>query len=211
MRHRLSIALLVVVTVVGGGGCSTAPKHGAASVSADPRFDNSLLALAQPERLHPGEWLWIIIEESPPKVPWRISIERTVQEDGTVALVSNKVFTAAGKTLSELAREVQHCYVPKLFKSVRIMNHDVLVFFYVAGEVRHPSRQIYGSSITLLKAIACAGGFTPSANKKKVQVIGYGGERRIMDCTNTQRLEEDVEILRGDHIYVPRSSKWPFW
>ena len=88
---------------------------------------------------------------------------------------------------------------------------DYVLFFYVGGEVRCPSRQIYGSRITLLKAIACAGGFAPSANKKKVQVIGHGGERRIIDCTNTQRLEEDVEILRGDHIYVPSSSKWLFW
>lgn len=209
MRHRLSIALSVVFAVVGGGGCATDP--GTASVSGDARFDNSLVPLAHPERLHPGERLWTIMEENPPKLPWRISIERTVQEDGTVTLVSNELFTAAGKTLSEFTREVQDYYVPKLFKSVRIENHDVLTFFYVGGAVRCPSRQIYGGGITLLKAIACAGGFTPSADKEKVQVIGYGGERRTIDCTNIQSLEEDVEILRGDHIYVPRASKWPFW
>jgi hypothetical protein len=88
---------------------------------------------------------------------------------------------------------------------------DYDLFFYVAGEVKYPSRQIYGGRITLLPAIACAGGFAPSANKKKVQVISHGGERRIIDCTNTQRAEEDVEILRGDHVFVPRLSKWLFW
>jgi protein involved in polysaccharide export with SLBB domain len=211
VRHRLSIALFVVLTVVGGSGCSTMPKHGAASASADPRFDDSLLAVAQPDRLHPGQWLQVLIEKNPPAVPWRISIERTVQEDGTVALVSNKIFTAAGKTFRELEQELRAYYTPKLFKSVRITSLDHQLFFYVAGEVLYPSRQIYGSRITLGQAIACAGGFTLSANRRKVRVTGYGGERRTIDCTNAHRLEEEVEILRGDLIFVPRSSKSPFW
>jgi hypothetical protein len=128
MRPRLSITLLVVVTVLGGGGCSTAPKHGAASV--------------------------------PPNV-----------------------------------------------------SDDYGMWFYVGGEVNYPSRQIIGSRITLLKAIACAGGFTPSANKKKVQLTRHhDGEQRIIDCTSAERQPElDVQIYPGDSIYVPRSSKWLFW
>jgi len=122
MRHRLSIALLVVVTVVGGGCSSTAPEHGAASVSPN-------------------------------------------------------------------------------------VGDDYGLFFYVGGEVKYPSRQIMGGRITLLKAIACAGGFTLSANKKKIQLTSHDGHRRIIDCTNISRAEEDVDINPGDYIYVPRA----FW
>jgi hypothetical protein len=92
MRHRLFIALWVVVTVVGGGCCSTAPKHGAASVAPTTGSDYDL-------------------------------------------------------------------------------------FFYVAGEVKYHSRQIFGGRITLLKAIACAGGFAPSANKKTSSAEMMGGFR----------------------------------
>jgi SLBB domain len=88
---------------------------------------------------------------------------------------------------------------------------DYGLFFYVGGEVKYPSRQIMGGRITLLKAIACAGGFAPSANKKKVKLTRHDGEQRIINCTNISRAEEDVDIYPGDHIYVPHSSKWPFW
>src|ERR1035441_5038076 len=91
------------------------------------------------------------------------------------------------------------------------MDYGVALWFYVSGEVRMPSRQIFGSRITLLKAIACAGGFTASANKKKVQLTRYDGQRRIVNCMNISRAEEDVDIYPGDYIYVPRSSKWFFW
>jgi hypothetical protein len=90
--------------------------------------------------------------------------------------------------------------------------NDYYLFFYVAGEVKYPSRQIFGGRITLLKAIACAGGFAPSANKKKVELTRHDGEQRIINCTSVELDPEvDVQIYPGDHIYVPRSSKWPFW
>jgi hypothetical protein len=44
-----------------------------------------------------------------------------------------------------------------------------LMEFSVGGEVNHPSRLLFGGSrMTLGKAIASAGGFTPSADRKKV-------------------------------------------
>ena len=100
MPHKLYIALLVIVTVLGGGCCSTVPKRDAASV--------------------------------PP-----------------------------------------------------IMGDGWPSFYDVAGEVGCPGRQLIGSRITLLKAIAYAGGFTPSANKKKVQLTRHhDGERRIINCAS---------------------------
>jgi protein involved in polysaccharide export with SLBB domain len=133
-----------------------------------------------------------------------------VQEDFTVTLLSNHVFTTAGKTHEEFVREVHDYYVPRLFKEVRLMSTDP-PFYIVSGEVWSPGLRTIYRPTTVLKAIESAGGFTPSANKKKVQLVGVGGEQRIIDCTKTQRLEEDVEVARGDKIYVPRSPKWLFW
>jgi protein involved in polysaccharide export with SLBB domain len=210
MHHHRSIALLVVVAVLAGGGCSTAPKHNAASAPADPPSNNSRLAQLESGRLYPGDEVVMFIEENPPTMPSSLRIDRTVQADGTVALVSNKIFTATGKMLGEFKREVRSYYVPKLFKSVTIWGPLEPTSYYVGGEVRSPGRLLWEGRTTLLKAIAGRGGFTPSANKKKVQLIRAGGERRIVNCTNISRPEEDVEVLGGDFIIVPRSSKWPF-
>src|ERR1035441_8666040 len=109
MHHRLSVALLVIVTVVGGGCCSTLPKQ-----------DLTPVGVEQEDRLHPGDDLVIDIEENPPAASSSLRIDRTVQQDGTVALVSNGVFRAAGKTRSEFRREVRAYYVPKYLKSVVI-------------------------------------------------------------------------------------------
>ena len=50
------------------------------------------------------------------------------------------------------------------------------------GEVRAPSRQIYNSRITVLKAIASAGGFTDFANKKKVRLTRVDGRTQTVNC-----------------------------
>jgi protein involved in polysaccharide export with SLBB domain len=196
MRQRLSITLLVVVAVLGGGGCSILSNDYLSPVAGEP------------DRLGPGERLVIIIAEKPPAVPSRFRLDRTIQVDGTVALVSNKVFTVAGKTLGEFRREVRAYYVPTLFKSITIWGPLEPSTYYVGGEVQSPGRALWKGTTTLRKAITAAGGFTASANTKKVQLTRADGEQQIINCTDTQQHPEmDVEVHGGDYIIVPRS----FW
>ena len=85
-------------------------------------------------------------------------------------------------------------------------------WFYVAGEIRSPdgrAKLMYESAITVRQAIVSAGGFSPSANRKKVQVFSRDGGRRVVDCT--ERKPDEERIQRGDYVYVPRLSRWPFW
>jgi protein involved in polysaccharide export with SLBB domain len=154
--------------------------------------------------LHPGDELVIDIEEHPPTVPSSIRLERTVQADGTVTLVSNKVFKASGKTLGEFRQEVRHYCVPRLFKSVVIRGSLDFAAYHVDGEVRNPATLLWGGTTTLGMAIAAAGGFTPAANKKMVQLTRADGEQRIIDCTDNPRVIDDVKIWAGDYITVPR-------
>jgi protein involved in polysaccharide export with SLBB domain len=83
------------------------------------------------------------------------------------------------------------------------------LWYYVDGEVgTHGSRQIYNSRITVLKAIASAGGFTDFANKKKVKVTRADGRTVIINCVKARDNPSlDLEIYPGDKIYVPRR----FW
>jgi protein involved in polysaccharide export with SLBB domain len=165
---------------------------------------------SEDERLYPGDAVVFKVDEDPPTAQPRVEVMAVVQEDFTVTWLSNKVFTTTGKTYEEFRQEVHDYYVPVLFKNVRLMATDP-PFYIVCGEVWSPGFRILYRPTTVLKAIESAGGFTPSANKKKVQLIGVDRERRIINCTNVRRLEEDVEVARGDKIYVPPSPKWLFW
>lgn len=212
MRCRLIRVLPLVAAVLASGCHVIPPKQDAALAPSDSRFTDLPRLVPAPvprsedERLYPGDAVVFKVDEDPPTVQPRVEVMAVVQEDFTVTWLSNKVFNTTGKTYEEFRQEVHDYYVPALFKNVRLMETDP-PFYIVRGEVWSPGFRTLYRPTTVLKAIESAGGFTPSANKKKVQLIRVGRERRIMNCTNIRRLEEDVEVLRGDYIHVPRS----FW
>jgi protein involved in polysaccharide export with SLBB domain len=71
--------------------------------------------------------------------------------------------------------------------------------------VKTPSRQTYISRITVLKAIASAGGFTDFANKKKVKLTRVDGRIQTVNCVKAlDKPSLDPEVYPGDKIHVPR-------
>jgi polysaccharide export outer membrane protein len=149
-------------------------------------------------QLHTGSALVVFFE-----TPFTVEQHVLVQEDGTIALLSNRVFTASGKTRGELEREVRDYYVPRFFGDVRIMTTDPPIYI-VSGEVRSPGLRVLMGPTTLLKAIDLAGGFTGSANRKKVQLIREG-TTHVINCVKAERDRKlDMEVLPGDRIVVPR-------
>ena len=87
------------------------------------------------------------------------------------------------------------------------MNHRLLqqCWYYVDGEVKQASRQNYISRLTVLKAIASAGGFTDFANKKKVKLTRVDGRTQTVNCNKAlENPSLDPEIYPGDTVHVPR-------
>ena len=69
-----------------------------------------------------------------------------------------------------------------------------------------PTARFTSSRITVLKAIASAGGFTDFANKKKVKLTRVDGRtvyRQLRQGAGRDP-ELDLEVYPGDKIYVPR-------
>jgi len=62
--------------------------------------------------------------------------------------------------MTQLQDEIVAIYVPKYFQRMTVSIKTDDRFFSVLGEVRNPSRQQYVGQMTVLKAIASAGGFT---------------------------------------------------
>lgn len=76
--------------------------------------------------------------------------------------------------------------------------------FFVRGEVKGPGRYTLSGDLTLLQAIAVAGGYTDYARTSKIRVI-RGESVLVFDAGRMERRkDEDPLIKPGDIIVVPR-------
>jgi len=158
----------------------------------------------QADVLRVGDTLTITFTDTPVTIP---IFEEKIKEDGTITLTLNQTFKADGKTVGDLEKEIRARYVPSYYKymTVSVKQMESTRWYYVDGEVRVPNRQIYNSRITVLKAIASAGGFTDFANKKKVKVTRVDGHSQIVNCVKAlDNPALDLEVYPGDKIHVPR-------
>lgn len=81
--------------------------------------------------------------------------------------------------------------------------------FYIRGEINRPSAYVLETGMTLVKAIAIAGGLTPYASRKEIQILrsGAGGAQERITL-NLKAIEdgkrEDLALRSEDVIIVPR-------
>lgn len=134
-----------------------------------------------------------------------------VLPDGTISFPLIGEMKAAGKTLAELKLEAEEKlkrYVQDLVLSVEVKQLNSLVV-YVLGRVNSPGRFTYNSNITVMQALAMAGGFNPFAGKNKVKIFRQEGDKtriipfRYSDVAEGDRPEENIRLNRGDVIVVP--------
>ncbi|HEY5911274.1 MAG TPA: SLBB domain-containing protein [Verrucomicrobiae bacterium] len=162
-----------------------------------------------PDIIKIGDQLVVTFTDLPsPQQP----IEDRVRDDGTIQLIQNLTFKAAGKARNDLEKEIHDAYVPKYFKTMTVQIKQMLntQFYYVDGEVKKPDRQVYISRLTVLKAIASANGFTDFARKKRVILTRANGHVEKVNCVEAQTNPSlDLEVFPGDKIFVERRN--PFY
>jgi len=181
-------------------GCS----HGASgydySRETDPRLREYVVG--------PGDRLAIIV--------WRnadMSGEVQVRPDGMVTLPLVGDLPAAGKTPSAIRDDLVK-RLTGLFKaeavSATVSVREVASYrFVVTGNVEHPGVITSATFVSVLEAIALAGGPNRYANAERVVVIrveGAGVRRIPVNYELLKRGEElgqNVMIVRGDLIHVP--------
>jgi polysaccharide biosynthesis/export protein VpsN len=208
MHPRLPILLVMVVSALGGGCHGILHKQEDAPGSGAAHAANSGWLSPPPieeSRIPPGEELVIwVVDQDPPGRP----VRALVMEDGTVTLASNKVFSAAGKTRTQLEAELHDYYVPRSSRGYVVIKFGDAPLYFISGEVRSPGRATIFRRTTALKAIELAGGFTESANQKKVEITRADGTKHIINCMKAQHdTAADLQVYQGDRICVPRS----FW
>ncbi|HWH72365.1 MAG TPA: polysaccharide biosynthesis/export family protein [Candidatus Sulfotelmatobacter sp.] len=161
-------------------------------------------ASATLDKLNAGDLLNITFSDLPtPQLP----LEQRIKDDGSITLLLNQTFKAAGKTRGELEKEIRDRYVPRYYinMTVSVVQQKETQFYFVGGEVKQPARQVYISRITVLKAIQSAGDFTDFAKRSKVVLTRANGRTVTIDCGKAQHNPTlDLEVYPGDKIWVPR-------
>ena len=191
---------LLFAVVLFAAGCGTTrpqPVNQGGGTSAVPLPVNST------DSLEPGNHITITFSGlSTIPVPYVCRI----REDGTISppYLKNPV-TAAGKTIGGLESELEQAYVPDIYKTINVTIKTADRFFYVGGEVRQPSRQIFIGRITVTQAIQSAGDFTDFADQRSVRVIRANGKVDIVDCKAAlDDPTKDLMVYPGDNIVVER-------
>jgi polysaccharide export outer membrane protein len=135
----------------------------------------------------------------------------TVLPDGRIAFPLIGEVTAGGKTLAQLSKELRtklSRYVPDLDLSV-IVHQVNSMMVYVIGRVNNPGRFLINSSVSVLQALAMAGGLNPFAKRSKIKILrNQGGQTKIFDfdyddVSKGETLEQNIVLKRGDVIVVP--------
>lgn len=212
MRWLLFITALLTVAVVGIRCGDTPVKH--ESVADGPVFADlptSIAALSTSvpdktevdfEKMRPGDV--VMIHFRAPGAP-ELEFKSNIRDDGTVVLLSNKVFTADGKTIREFEKDVYNYYGPKIYQITATEPAP----FVVIGEVKAPGKRSFSGPITLLQAIESAGGFTERANRRRVKLVRADGRAFMVNCEKARKDgREDIPVYHGDRVLIASRPLW---
>jgi polysaccharide export outer membrane protein len=139
-----------------------------------------------------------------------LSSSLLVRSDGMISLPLLGDIKAAGKTPLQLADEI----TAKLKKFVQDPNVTIILTqtnskkVYLIGEVGKPGPMELTPGMTLLQAIATAGGISQYASAKKMYILRTeGGKQRKIPLQYKQALRGDsslnLTLNPGDTIVVP--------
>lgn len=192
---RLALTLFAGLVVLSAlTACSTAPDHppvktAAASIKAEPATAGSHYTLGS------GDDIKLTVFGQPD-----LSGEFNVGGDGTVALPLLGPVKAEGKTIQEFQDEVSQLYVKNQILNQPQVSVEVLNYrpYYIIGEVNKSGEYPYQSGLSVLDAIAVAGGYTYRANQGHVFITHKGRKKAVRYPANASTM-----IKPGDVIRVP--------
>jgi polysaccharide biosynthesis/export protein VpsN len=194
-----ALVFLPLLALLFSNGCST-PDYSAVMATPDGQSTNAPGAA----RLHVGDIVTVSFDGLPPESQMP-SVEKTINEDGTITLADIGSIKAAGLTTGDLETVITTNYVPRFLNHLSVTVKAGVRVYYVRGEVKTPGRQEYVGQITVTKAITSAGDFTDFANRKNVVLIRANGQRFKIDCAAILNGDApDPGVYPGDQIEVKR-------
>lgn len=192
--HALLLALLLPV----GAGALEAPAEPAREGVVSPDY-----------KIGPGDKLQVYVWQNP-----ELSVTVPVRQDGKVSTPLVEDMIAAGKTASELARDIEtvigeYVRTPKV--NVFVMEAEsAFSQVKITGQVKNPQALAYREGMTVLDALLAVGGLTDFAagNRAKVVRTVNGKSEEIpvrLGRLNDGDMQQNLALKPGDVLLVPQS------
>lgn len=182
---RLALILGCMVLSACSDTVGSFPTQEAPAITAEPTSGYLI---------EPGNRVRVIVFNEP-----GLSGDFTVDSLGNIALPLVGAVPSSGLTGKALATRIEDVLKRENFLQNPSVAVEVQTFrpFYVLGEVRQPGEFIYTNGLTVLSAIARAGGYDYRARQGEVVLV------RLVDGQQREyRANERTPILPGDIVKV---------
>jgi polysaccharide biosynthesis/export protein len=122
-----------------------------------------------------------------------------VNDRGTIAVPLLGAIPATGLTSSELERKIEHDLKEKKLLNDPSVSVEVVGYrpMFILGEVSKPGQYPYEPGMTVLTAVAIAGGFTYRAQTNYASLL-----RTVNGHSVEGRVPRGMEVLPGDVITI---------
>lgn len=128
-----------------------------------------------------------------------ITGEYEISSGGQVSIPLAGHIKAAGATTPQLERSIAAALAKGIVRDPRV-NVEIVQYrpYYILGEVKKSGEYPYRLGLTVMDAVASAGGFTYRANESKVYLRRSGA-----GVEETHALDAPVPVFPGDNIRIP--------
>lgn len=138
-------------------------------------------------------------------IPKPEDIKDMVDDEGMLNLSLIGRVSVEAKTTSQAEDIIEKAYIDRGYyrkiTAIVVAQEDE---YYVQGEVKREGRYPLTRDMTLLQAVATAGGYTDFANRTRVKVTN-GDEVETYNLKKIEQMEEKDPLVKpGDLIRVPR-------
>ena len=127
-----------------------------------------------------------------------LSGEFEISSTGTISMPLIGEIHAAGRTVSQLQSTIttslSNGYMKNPHVGVEILNYRP---FFIVGEVMKPGSYNYVNGMSVINAIALAGGYTYRADKDDIKIKHGGPDAK------EEPASEGTTVLPGDVVNVP--------
>ena len=192
------IALFASAAVAQQRPTATAPPASGATAAA--------IEVPQGYAIGPEDILGVIFWREPD-----LTGDVTVRPDGRITIAVLGEMAAAGLTPEQLQQQIQakaKAFVndPNVAVVVRAVNSRKI---FVTGRVTTPGAYALKGPLTVMQALALAGGITDYADAKNINVLRIEGGKtkgfkfNYKDVSTGKKLEQNILLLPGDTVVVP--------
>lgn len=181
IASRYGALLVVVLGVAGCGG--------------DPNAldESKLSAPASGYTLGSGDRVHIVVFGQPD-----MTGDYTVDGEGKIAFPLIGTVRGGGATAHQLEQTIAHKLSPNYIRNPNV-SVDVLTYrpFYIVGEIKNPGSYPYVNGMTIINAVALAGGFTYRAKEDQFYITRGAGAAR-----HKYVAEQATNVAPGDVVTV---------